>query len=64
MALGIALVESMMRDAMKMESKYTIDDKIKLLGVYSKIKLATNQMKQGGMGRGFDNPDEDEEAAL
>ena len=55
MAAGVEMIEEMMKEARKPNSGVPNDEKIKMLAVYAKLKQVSASLKQGGMGRGFDD---------
>jgi hypothetical protein len=61
MSEGIDMIEEMMRDARRSGSTVTNDEKIKMLAVYAKLKQVSRDWKQGGMGRGFDDAETDDD---
>jgi signal transduction histidine kinase len=60
--LSAKMLESMMKEAMKSGSSIPYEDKLKLLDRVAKIETARIRQKSGGMGSGFDEPGETDDA--
>jgi hypothetical protein len=58
---GRQMIEGMLRDCKKEGSKIPFEDKLKLLDRWIKFQDLEHRRKQGGMGKGFDEPGENED---
>lgn len=53
---GRKLLDEMMRECKKTDSKVPFEDKLKVLDRWIKFQELEHRRKAGGMGGGFDNP--------
>jgi hypothetical protein len=66
LAAGRKMIESMMAEAQKTPAEgktgVPFEDKLKLLDRWIKFQALERSLKQGGMGKGFEDQGDDDEA--